>query len=83
MTALWLALGYSDHMVDESEAGKEPEHAGLCADCLHARRVLSDRGSVFLYCELSRSDQQFPKYPRLPVLSCPGYERRAHPASTA
>jgi len=59
------------------------ERAGLCADCRHARCVESNRGSVFLLCELSRSDPQFAKYPRLPVLSCSGYEKdlaEAHPA---
>jgi hypothetical protein len=34
----------------------------------------SDRGSVFLLCEKSLSDLSFPKYPRLPVLACRGYE---------
>ena len=46
---------------------------GLCANCQHARRMESDRGSVFWRCDLSRSDPRFPKYPRLPVQSCEGY----------
>jgi hypothetical protein len=50
--------------------------AGLCADCQHARRIESERGSVFLMCELSFQDSRFPKYPRLPVLACDGYERK-------
>jgi hypothetical protein len=48
---------------------------GLCADCIHARRITSDRGSVFLLCELSKVDSRFEKYPRLPVLSCAGYQQ--------
>jgi hypothetical protein len=48
--------------------------AGLCAACLHARRVESDRGSVFIRCALSEQDPRFPKYPRLPVLRCAGHE---------
>ena len=48
---------------------------GLCKTCLHAHRTESDRGSVFWRCELSRTDARFPKYPRLPVLTCRGYER--------
>ena len=48
-------------------------HDGLCADCLHARRLESARGSVFILCNLSHADPRFPKYPRLPVLSCDGY----------
>jgi len=55
----------------------ERDRAGLCADCVHARGVESSRGSVFLLCELSRRDPRFAKYPRLPVLSCPGYEKNA------
>jgi hypothetical protein len=27
-------------------------------------------------CERSKTDERFPKYPRLPVLECPGYEKR-------
>jgi len=46
---------------------------GLCSDCRHARTIKSERGSAFLLCQLSASDPSFPKYPRLPVLSCPGY----------
>jgi hypothetical protein len=47
---------------------------GLCASCKHVRRIESDRGSVFYLCELSKVDPRFPKYPRLPVLICAGYE---------
>jgi hypothetical protein len=32
---------------------------------------------VFSLCRLSKVDPRFPKYPRLPVLECTGYERRA------
>ena len=46
---------------------------GLCAHCLHARLIESSKGSHFLLCQLSQSDPTFPKYPRLPVLACPGY----------
>jgi len=46
---------------------------GLCRDCQHARRIESDRGSVFIQCQLSFEDSRFAKYPRLPVLSCSGY----------
>jgi hypothetical protein len=50
--------------------------AGLCSDCLQARRVESERGSVFILCNLSLTDPRFPKYPRLPVLSCDGYTKK-------
>lgn len=49
---------------------------GLCADCLHSHQIESAKGSVFYRCELSLTDPKFPKYPRLPVLKCSGYERK-------
>jgi hypothetical protein len=57
-----------------------PSKAGLCSHCVHARRISSDRGSVFLLCELSLTDRRFPKYPRLPVLACDGHENSARAA---
>jgi len=50
---------------------------GLCADCMHARTITSDRGSRFVMCQLSASDPKFPKYPHLPVLTCNGYKSQA------
>jgi hypothetical protein len=49
--------------------------AGLCADCLNARGMTSQRGSTFILCQLSFVDSAFDKYPRLPVTSCRGYEQ--------
>jgi len=51
---------------------------GLCVDCIHARRVPSARGSVFVLCGRSDSEPEYPKYPRLPVIECKGYERDDH-----
>lgn len=51
--------------------------AGLCDSCAHQQLVPNTRGSVFSLCLLSRSDRAYPRYPRLPVLECDGYERRA------
>jgi len=34
----------------------------------------SDRGSTFFLCQRSASDARFPKYPRLPVLQCVGFD---------
>ncbi|HEX4786693.1 MAG TPA: hypothetical protein VH350_20305 [Candidatus Sulfotelmatobacter sp.] len=48
--------------------------AGLCAHCRFMRLMHSDRGSTFFLCERSATDPSFPKYPRLPVLQCTGYE---------
>jgi len=47
---------------------------GLCARCLHVRVIRSDRGTTFYFCKLSATDARFPKYPRLPVLTCSGFE---------
>jgi len=47
---------------------------GLCDRCLHQRLVPNTRGSVFTLCERSRIDGSFPKYPRVPVAECRGYE---------
>jgi hypothetical protein len=46
---------------------------GLCATCRHAR-VVEGAHSRFWLCERSRTDPRFPRYPRLPVLACPGHE---------
>jgi hypothetical protein len=48
--------------------------AGLCDSCRHQRIVKTTRGSTFSLCERSKTDERFPRYPRLPVLECPGYE---------
>jgi hypothetical protein len=38
--------------------------------------VRNTRGSVFSLCRRSRTEpDRFPRYPRLPVLACEGYER--------
>jgi len=47
---------------------------GLCLQCLHVRVIESARGSAFYLCRLSERDPRFSKYPRLPVLSCAGYQ---------
>jgi hypothetical protein len=64
---------------DADRPSREPdidrERVGLCADCRWARRVPSQRGAVFFLCRRSETDAAFPRYPRLPRLSCEGYER--------
>lgn len=68
---------YAFSVAKNSAVTNRARNAGLCADCIHARPVKSDRGSTFLLCELSARDPKFPKYPRLPVLSCDGYKKKA------
>jgi hypothetical protein len=46
----------------------------LCAVCLHARTVESSRGSVFVLCQRSLTDERFPRYPTLPVTACAGFD---------
>jgi hypothetical protein len=74
-----VALNYSVRVRDEEHAGDSAEAkralVGLCSDCRFMRLVESDRGSRFYLCELSATNPAFPKYPRLPVLQCTGYER--------
>lgn len=52
---------------------RPPGSAGLCTSCANATVITSARGAVFYRCDLSFTDGRFPKYPRLPVLACPGY----------
>ncbi|HUA12433.1 MAG TPA: hypothetical protein VMA83_10555 [Solirubrobacteraceae bacterium] len=56
------------------DAMREPRYGGLCPACAHRREVRNTRGSVFLLCERSRTEPEYPRYPRQPVLSCPGFE---------
>ena len=63
--------------MDSPQGRKNRIVVGLCGDCQHARLMESDRGSLYLRCELARTDSRFPKYPRLPVLVCAGYSKNA------
>jgi hypothetical protein len=52
--------------------------AGLCATCQHKKEIRSDRGSVFILCQLGLTrPEEFPKYPRLPVVKCAGYSEKS------
>jgi hypothetical protein len=53
---------------------------GLCADCRHARRIVSAKGSSFWLCERAAFDPRFKKYPPLPVLRCAGHETNEPPS---
>jgi hypothetical protein len=49
--------------------------AGLCDSCTHQKLIGNTRGSVFSMCLRHRTDpDRYPKYPRIPVGACPGYE---------
>jgi hypothetical protein len=50
-------------------------NAGLCDRCAHQKLIANTRGSTFSMCLRHRTEpERFPKYPRLPVASCAGYE---------
>ena len=46
---------------------------GLCRLCRHSRPVDTPR-SQFWLCRRSAEDPAFPRYPRLPVEECRGFE---------
>jgi hypothetical protein len=62
--------------VIEHDTKGEPTRVGLCLTCIHMRRIESARGSTFYLCQRSMTEPEFPKYPRLPVLRCQGYEEK-------
>jgi len=55
--------------------------AGLCDSCRHQKVVTNTRGSSFSLCERSKTDERYPKYPRVPVHECAGHEPRPSGAS--
>ena len=51
-------------------------NAGLCDTCVHQRVIKNTRGSTFSLCQRSKTEpDRYPRYPRLPVTECSGYER--------
>ena len=54
----------------------ENRRVGLCFTCRHVRVVRTDRGSIFYQCQLAATDARYAKYPRLPVIVCPGYKAK-------
>jgi hypothetical protein len=52
-------------------------NAGLCDTCVHQKIIRNTRGSSFSLCERSKTEPEtYPRYPRIPVAVCSGYERR-------
>ena len=66
----------NEEKVTDSTIDRIHRSAGLCATCIHVRQIDSAKGSTFLLCTLSATDPRFPKYPRIPVLSCNGYKHQ-------
>jgi len=46
--------------------------AGLCDACAWQKLIRNTRGSTFSMCR----HPELPKYPRLPVLDCAGFDQR-------
>jgi hypothetical protein len=64
------------------ERHPEAPPAGLCDTCAFQQLVHTTRGSVFSLCRRSRTEpDRYPRYPRLPVTECDGWERSAGPSS--
>jgi hypothetical protein len=63
--------------ITQKQTQEQSENAGLCVTCLHSRKIISARDSAFFLCQLGFTDPNFPKYPRLPVLTCSGYRNPA------
>jgi GNAT superfamily N-acetyltransferase len=62
---------------------EDGDRVGLCARCLHCRPIVSDRGSRFFRCGRSDVDRRFPRFPRLPVHVCAGFDdTRSAPVET-
>ena len=59
----------------EFPAPRTQAREGLCPHCHHVRRISSAKGSVFLLCERSKSDERFSRYPPQPRMECAGFQR--------
>jgi hypothetical protein len=61
-------------MNDQLDSRQAMPDAGLCDRCRHGNVITNDRGSRFMFCGKSKTDQRFPRYPRLPVRACDGFD---------
>ena len=61
---------------DESAWRKLGAEAGLCAACQHAKLNETRKGTAYLRCTRAAWDPRLPRYPRLPVSDCLGYDQR-------
>jgi hypothetical protein len=52
--------------------------AGLCQGCQHAKLNETNRGTAYLRCTRAAWDERLPRYPRLPVTECPGFDQAAN-----
>jgi len=63
---------------DESGADderSEEDRVGICVRCRFGRPQTSPRSTErFWRCDRSDADPSFPRYPRIPVLACRGFD---------
>ena len=57
-----------------ADAEDECKRVGLCADCVHAKKIRSERGSEFILCQLSPAIA-ISQSIRAFQLQCSGYEK--------
>lgn len=57
-----------------ASAPPSPPDPGLCGTCRHVHKNETRRGTAYFRCTRAAWDDRLTKYPRLPVLSCPGCE---------
>ena len=62
--------------IKEYEAQGEGEGRRQVTALLSMREVINPKGSRFFLCQLSTTDQAYPKYPPQPVVRCDGYRLR-------
>ncbi|MGH3437808.1 MAG: hypothetical protein ACRDRN_15235 [Sciscionella sp.] len=55
-----------------SVLGTDP---GLCGSCRYRKLNETRRGTTYLRCTRASWDDRLPRYPRLPVEGCVGFER--------
>jgi hypothetical protein len=55
--------------------GKLSADPGLCRACQHAKLNETRRGTTYLRCTRAEWDSRLPRYPRLPVVECEGFEQ--------
>ncbi|MEY9844959.1 hypothetical protein [Streptacidiphilus sp. MAP5-3] len=60
---------------DASVVAKLGAEPGLCAACAHVHLNETRRGTAYLRCTRAAWDARLPRYPRLPVLTCSGFEQ--------
>lgn len=60
--------------MNKTPSNRVDPRVGLCARCHHAKKIETAKGSRFYFCQKSlEAAKNYPRYPRLPVVSCKGY----------